>query len=266
MMKKSLHILSLFLTAILFGQKISDYQNIELKFKDFKDNKYGLNDILTTNLVKKNFVVLAEPRENWSAEIAKNPCDILIAEIVDSSTMFRNKVKIDFKDCNNKTLSSLDGVSMTKEFQPGMQEALRNIIKNIPTSDPTPRPKIATLIEKVTIPTPVIILEEKTAVIPTQTAILNNPKPAQKLENKTEIYSNGKLTLTKIFLQNGEFILAEAGNSLPFAMLKPSTKKEVFHVQLSDGIMTIGYLEEGKIVIDRKSSSGIFVKEIFSQK
>ena len=80
------------------------------------------------------------------------------------------------------------------------------------------------------------------------------------------MYSNGSATFNRIFLANGEFILVNPNNSVPYATFKPSTKKEVYRVQLNDGTATIGYLEDGNIVLELANSDGSFRKEILSRK
>ena len=47
---------------------------------------------------------------------------------------------------------------------------------------------------------------------------------------------------------------------------KESTKKEVYRVQLQDGSQTLGYVENGNIVIEIPNAEGSFRKEIFEGK
>lgn len=249
-MKKILQISALLLITFFYGQQVSDYQYIYVpeKFQDQDVNKYGLNDLLKLKLKQKKFTVITESKEKWPAELLQNPCQVLTADLLNTSNMFKNKVKIDFKDCDNKTISSMDGTSSIKEFDAGMQEALELAAKKIPTSMPV----------------------EKQMVVKTQdpvkTQAISSAKTETPANNKSEVYSNGSLNLNRIFLANGEFILVNPNNSVPYATFKPSTKKEVYRVKLDDGTSTLGYLEDGKIIVELPNSDGSFRKEVFLQK
>ena len=233
-MKKILQISTLLLITFFYGQEVSNYQYIYIpeKFQDQEVNKYGLNDLLKLKLKQKNFTIRTESKENWPAEASDNPCKVLTADLVNTSNMFKNKLKIDFKDCENKTIGTTDGNSSLKDFEPGMRDALELAAVKIPISAPQ---TITTKTEYSTI-------------------------------QKAEIYNNGSLTFNKIFLANGEFILVNQNNSVPFATFKPSTKQEVYRVQLDDGTATLGYLEDGKIIVELTNANGSFRKEVFSRK
>ena len=75
-----------------------------------------------------------------------------------------------------------------------------------------------------------------------------------------------KERLNKINLSNGEFILVNPNNSVPFATFKPSAKKDVFRVQLQDETATLGYVENGKILVEIPNADGSFKNEEFLKK
>jgi hypothetical protein len=60
--------------------------------------------------------------------------------------------------------------------------------------------------------------------------------------------------------------LAKSGSSVPFATFKSTSKDAVFLVKLADGNTTIGYFENGSIVIDMPQADGKFSKEVFAVK
>ena len=266
-MKKILQISTLLLITFFYGQQVSDYQYIYIpeKFNDQDVNKYGLNDLLQLKLKQKKFTVITESKEKWPAELLQNPCQILTADLLNTSNMFKNKLKVEFKNCDNKTIGSVDGISSIKEFEPGMREALEVAAKKIPVSAPVEKSKTlkkeetANQVEIVKKDSPVVAETKKAQIVPA-------PKTEATASQKAEVYSNGSLTLTKIFLTNGEFILVNPNNSVPYATFKPSTKKEVYRVQLGNGASTLGYLEDGKIVVELADSDGSFRKEIFERK
>lgn len=255
-MKKILQISTLLLITFFYGQQVSDYQYIYIpeKFNDQEANKFGLNDLLKLKLKQKKFTVLTESKEKWPAELLQNPCQVLTADLLNTSNMFKNKVKIEFKDCDNKTIGSMDGTSSIKEFEPGMREALEVAARKITMSMPKEK-SASTQKEDLS-----IVPETKKA------QIITTSKTEATSGQKAEVYSNGSLTLNRIFLANGEFILVNPNNSVPYATFKPSTKKEVYRVKLADGTATLGYLEDGKIVVELANSDGSFRKEVFEKK
>ncbi len=266
-MKKILQISTLLLITFFYGQQVSDYQYIYIpeKFNDQDVNKYGLNDLLQLKLKQKKFTVITESKENWPAELLQNPCQILTADLLNTSNMFKNKLKVEFKNCDNKTIGSVDGISSIKEFEPGMREALEVVAKQIPMSAPVEKSitlkkeEATNQVEIVKKDSPLVAETKKAQIVPA-------PKTEATASQKAEVYNNGSLTLNRIFLANGEFILVNPNNSVPYATFKPSTKKEVYRVQLGNGTSTLGYLEDGKIVVELANSDGSFRKEIFTKK
>lgn len=241
-MQKILSFALLFLFAFSFGQNISGYKNIFIpkQFTDVNSNKFGLNDLLAKKLKAKKY--------NVTVNSSEFTCEMLKAEIEDISSSFKNKVKIDFKDCNYKTVASFEGKSNIKDFEPGMQDALHIATIGISVSNPAMQE--------------VLVTKEKLAkplTIYTESVGENSDKIIQ-------IYSNGNLNFNKINLSNGEFILSNPNNSSPYGIFKPSTKKDVFHVQLQDKTNTLGYIENGNIVVELPNSDGTYRKEVFMNK
>lgn len=264
-MKKYLQIFAVFFAITIFGQNISDYRYVMIPgmFKDAKTNRYDLNDLLSLKLKQKKYSVLFENQESWPKAAVENSCNVLTAELLDPSNMFRNKILIKFFDCKGKEISALEGKSPIKDFEPGMRDALENAAKNIALSNPVEQKNsLQTGTANNIIPESVEIITSKKA----EETVASITK-AENLEPKnTDVYSNGTLTLNKISVANGEFILANPTNYVPYAVFKPSSKKDTYRVQLSDGSATIGYLEEGKIVIELPNSDGSFRKVIFGKK
>ncbi|HQC06887.1 MAG TPA: hypothetical protein PK067_07680, partial [Kaistella chaponensis] len=132
-MKKFLQISSVLLVSVLYGQQISDYHYILIPdtFANAKANRYDLDKLLSAQLQAKKFIVITE-----NSPESKNLCEYLKAEISDTGNMLTNKVRIEFKDCYNKSLGILDGKSRSKDIEEGMQDALKNAMMNIPLSNP----------------------------------------------------------------------------------------------------------------------------------
>lgn len=242
-MKKISLLVSVFLVTAVFGQKVSDYKYISIpgKFKDFEKESYGLDTALINALKGKKYVVIQGDKEQWPSEIKGKSCNAVIANLINDSNFLRNRVKLEFKDCNDKIIFTSKGSSNIKEFEEGFHDALKQALINIPASMPTdnkPEPK-------------------NTGEVKESTPIA---------ENKVKKYVNGKMSLQKIQIDTNQFILVDAAGTAPYATFGLTSKKDVFRVKLADGKFTIGYIENGDIVIDIPQADGSYSKEIFSGK
>lgn len=258
MKKLALALCTLSFTAI-FAQKVSDYQYISLpeKFEGFKDSNYGLDKALIKTLNAKKYVVLPANRNDWPSAANQNPCNILLADVVNDSGMLRNKVLVRFKDCNNKVIATQKGASSIKEFEEGFQDALKQALTAVPASSPTKDLAI----------TP----QSDTGISVSST--LSPPKAPENSSEKdvrqekagsggAQIFSNQGVKFQKIKLSNQQFILADQ-SSTPYATFTLTTKEDVFRVKLQSGKMTIGYMENENIVIEIPISENDFGKSIF---
>lgn len=82
---------------------------------------------------------------------------------------------------------------------------------------------------------------------------------------KGSIYTSNGNNYQMINLSTQQFILFKIGDTSPIATFTASSKKEVYHVKLSNGNPTIGYSENGNIVIDLPQNDGSFKKMVFNK-
>ncbi|MCJ7934656.1 MAG: hypothetical protein MUW56_13775 [Chryseobacterium sp.] len=236
-------------STLAFSQNVSDYKYVSVpeKFEAFKKDSYGLDTYLTKALKGKKYVVLPENRDQWPSEAKDNSCNVLNANVLDDSSLLSNKVILQFTDCNKKVVLESKGRSGIKEFEEGFTDALRQALV------------------KVTVSNPVNILPAQTSVVADpQTSVSTTPTTTvATTASSSNTFSNGKLDLQKIQIDGSQFILAKSGNSVPFAIFKPTSKKEVFIVKLDNGSTTIGYFENGNVVIDIPQADGRYTKEVF---
>lgn len=251
-MKKISVLASFFLVTAVFGQKVSDYKYISIPqtFKDFEKESYDLDNSLAKALKSKGYVVIQEGKDQWPSEIEKNSCNFAVGNVSNKSSFLRNKIELEFKDCNGKVVFSSKGNSNLKEYKEGYQDALKLSLVSLPASKPVENLSVTKAENSNTQP------------------VKKNDEPSSSpvSESKSGKYTNGKLNLQKIQVDTNQFILADSGSSVPFAVFKTSSKKEVFRVKLADGSYTIGYFENGNIVIDIPQANGDFAKEVFSSK
>lgn len=261
-MKRWVSLAFVFCLTLGYAQSVSDYEYIYVpqKFKDFEPNKYNLNTLLKKALEKKNYKVIQEEFQNWPKVLKLNPCLVAIAELKDNSTMLRTKVILQFTDCKKTLLLETKTSSLEKDYDLGFQDALNLSMAKVPASLPHPNNLSSGVKETVkeNIPVPVdqkAIQEVKKEEAP----LANEPK-------KAETYSNGKLNLQKVQISDSQFILVNSSSSVPFATFKTTTKKEVYRVQLENGTSTLGYLENGNVVIEIPDTDGSYQKAVFDKK
>lgn len=245
-MKKLLILTLTICSVIAFGQKISDYKYVSIpeKFQTFK-NSFDLETFLAKALKGKKYVVLQGDKLQWPSEVMGNSCSIINADVINDKTMLRNRVILEFKDCNGKTILESKGNSTIKEFEEGFQDALKQALITVPVSNPV------AIVQKA-VDTPVSNNVSSTVAVST--------------ESTASKYSNGKLDLQKVQIDNNQFILVKPNSSLPFATFKATTKRDIFRVKLENGDSSIGYFENGNIVIEIPQANGEYSKEVFSGK
>jgi len=251
-MKKLSTIIAAVCFTFSYAQKVSDYKYIALpeKFSGFKNDQYKLDVLLSKTLKQKQYVVVSGNRSQWTAEANSNPCSVLNADIINDSGFLRNKIVLEFKDCNGKVITSQKASTSIKEFEEGFQDALRQALVTIPVSTPKAIEAQPSLQE--------VQYAEPVKEVATQTV--------ENSSNQSAKYTNGKLSLQKIQIDNDQFILVEGNSSVPFATFKSTTKKDTFKVKLKSGESTIGYYENGNIVIEMPKGNDDYSKEVFSIK
>ncbi|OVE55059.1 hypothetical protein [Chryseobacterium mucoviscidosis] len=239
-------------SMLAFGQKVSDYKYISLpsKLETFKED-FGLNNLLTKTLRSKNYTVIPSDKLQWPAEAQSNPCNVLMADIINDSGFLRNKVLVQFKDCNDKVVSSIKGASNIKEYKEGYQDALKQTFVSISPANPTAQPTSQVKVQE--------------TITTNSTQVVTNSS-SSSVDNTALKFSNGKMDLQKIQIDNSQFILVNSNSSSPFATFKATTKNDVFRVKLQNGESTLGYYENGNIVIEMPVSGGEYGKEIFYKK
>ncbi|UOE38924.1 hypothetical protein [Chryseobacterium oryzae] len=250
-MKKLYISLLISVSAISFAQKVSDYQYISVpeNFKSFKKQNYGLSKVISQNLKFKKYIILSENRGEWPSEANSNPCNVLDVDVLNDSGFLRNKVVVEFKDCNSKVIASQKGSSSIKEFEEGFQDALKQALLTIPTANP----------KEILNQNPA---KEESKQVYLKEATIQKPENIRENSGK---YGNGKIVLQKIQLDDHQFILVENNSSVPFATFKSTTKKDNFKVKLKSGENTFGYFENGTIVIEIPKGNEEYSKEVFSE-
>ncbi|MCW3170418.1 hypothetical protein OMO38_17970 [Chryseobacterium sp. 09-1422] len=250
-MKKVSTLIAAVCFTISYAQKVSDYKYIALpeKFSGFKSEQYKLDVLLSKTLKQKQYVVVSRSRSQWTAEANSNPCSVLNADVINDSGFLRNKIVLEFKDCNGKVVASQKGSTSIKEFEEGYQDALKQALVTVPVSSPKAMAvRAEAVVQEVQPSEPVREVALET--------VANSPSQSGK-------YSNGKVSLQKVQIDDSQFILVESNGSVPFATFKSTSKKDTFKVKLKSGESTIGYYENANIVIEMPKGNDDYSKEVF---
>ncbi|MCU7612818.1 hypothetical protein N0B16_00030 [Chryseobacterium sp. GMJ5] len=243
-MKKLSITIAVFCASFSFAQKVSDYKYISIpeKFTGFKNNQYGVDTALAKSLKGKKYIVISGNKSEWPEEAFSNPCSVLNADVVNDSGLLRNKIILEFKDCNNNVVSSQKANTIIKEYVEGFQDALKQALVTVPVSNP-----------KMVI---------STTQVESSSTNESNESPKSS-ESRSAKYSNGKTMFQRVQIDGNQFILIETNESTPYATFRATTKKDVFRVKLKNGTTTIGYLEDKNIVIEMPQPNGEYSKEVF---
>lgn len=238
-------LLSILLCVIAFystqAQDLNSYQyiNIPIEFSGKRMNNYGLKDQLITALKSKNYIIIEGPIENWPSELRNNPCSIVKADLLNVSTLLKNRVRLELKDCNGNIIKFTEGGSDLKEYDEGYKEALKNALRVVKTSNPT------------------------TNIVSTEPKITDNSDsqvtfaPMDKEEH---------LSLQRINLSDTQFILVKSNSSTPYATFTKADKEGIYRVVLENKETAFGYSEKGKLIIEIPQKDGNYIKQIIEIK
>lgn len=286
------------------AQSVGQYKYVQVpvKFEDFKtNNQYNLNKILVSKLSDKQYAVTQEEAGKWPMEFPSNTCEVLSAEVQDISTMFRNKVRLELKDCQGKVVGSYEAMTYIKEFHEGYQDALLKAIDQVPVFSGSAAPavavaelstpveqkevrfsdtpfdstkkvestnevaKVSSSVAKEKVEQRVAApVKQETAKATTTVAVNTQPVQTQTTaSNNAETYTFQGKSYTKVNLGEDYFILTQPNSSVPFAQFRESSQKGVYRVSLADQTSTIGFLDGNNLVIELSDGKGGFVKQVF---
>lgn len=256
------------------AQAIADYKYIYVPrdFADFEGNQYQLNSNLVKDLQTKNYeVIQTEPRD-WPQNLRDNPCEILYANLKKTSSIFRTKATFTVKDCNEKIILENEGVSFSKDYALGFQEALKKSTAGVTLSSPKTKAVSSSVTDPIKASTSQP-LAKKTPEVKNKADMKEDVSVAKqpvnsKQNSKTtaQLFLNKGIEYTKVEFANGLFVFSAANTSAPYASFTPSTKENVYHVVLNNITKTIGYKEGSNYVVDLYNSDGTFSKEYFMVK
>jgi hypothetical protein len=132
-------LITCFLVTSVFSQaNLNSYKYIIVakKFDFLNDaNQYRLNELAQFLFEKYGFEAIMEG-EDYPEDLLVNRCLGLKADVLKDSGMFKTRLTIELKDCNDKTVyTSGIGESRQKDYSKAYTESLRNSFKSIEDLD-----------------------------------------------------------------------------------------------------------------------------------
>lgn len=138
------------LVSLMFTVGIHSQSNLnEFKYiivpkkYDFlkESDQYQLNSLTKFLFKKEGFTVYFDD-DILPNELAQNRCLSLLTNVRNDSNLFRTKLIVELKDCNNKIVySSNEGTSKKKEYKVAYHEALREAFQSFKALSYSYKPK-----------------------------------------------------------------------------------------------------------------------------
>ncbi|WP_322970101.1 hypothetical protein [Faecalibacter sp. LW9] len=251
----------LFLCALSVGkaQSTSDYKYIIVpeSFKDFEKEDYQLNTLLKTLLRKKKYEIVVENATNIPLEITQDQCLALRADIQAVKSSFQNKLNVVFTDCHQQIRSEYHGASKIKDFEKGYQDALHLAMNKLP-------------LQNAKVPTKTSFKNTETSSVTEEVnGEIKIPIDSSNLKNTAYLFDSKGSTYQLIELSKTKAQLMDVQKQKIIAMLYPSSKDKVMHVEvLSDqgNYNTLGYVEGQNLFIEFKTGNETWTKTEFKSK
>lgn len=138
-------IVALFVVTSLFAQtNLNNYKYVIVPNKfDFlkEDNQYRLNELAHFLFNKYGFTAVMEGSE-YPEDLMIDRCLALRSDALKESGMFKTKLKVTLKDCNDRIVYTSEvGESREKEFNIAYNKALREAFKSFETLNYKYEPK-----------------------------------------------------------------------------------------------------------------------------
>lgn len=135
MMKRTLLVICMFCgLQAMQAQDLNSYQYVIIPSEfDFQKgtNQFQLNELLKFLFEKEGFEAFLD-NEPIPSEFSSNACKGMRARVRNESGLFRTRLYIELKDCNNnEVFVSREGVSREKDFEKAYQEAIRAAFESI---------------------------------------------------------------------------------------------------------------------------------------
>ncbi len=264
-MKKFITFIFLFMGIFISkAQDLNSYRFVVVpeKFEFQKEpNQYELNSLAKFLFEKHGFEAFIEG-EDMPLVFVQNRCEGLFANVANESGLFRTRLVLTLKDCNNRVVyTSPEGTSREKDFQTAFHEALRNAFSplgnlnyNYKEAIVSGRPEINRIEESETVIVEVIPQVDTIPQIPVPTEAKVDLKPDVKAS--VEKTPAGNLNFTKegisFFLEqtSSGYSFFQKDMAEPFAaLIKSSAGNNFIYSSITSKGMA-HFDEKGNLIVE----------------
>ena len=241
MIKKIVFSLLLILAMSAYSQNIDinnyKYIIVQEKFEFLKEpDQYQTSSLTKFLLEKKGFTVFLSNDKAIPTELLINRCLTLTATVIDESSMFTVKNKIELKNCYDKVLYSSEyGKSKDKDYKKGHHEAIRAAYNSMSNLVYHYKPNNKDTIKKETIKLEVV-LPIKQAISVKQIPVVKENVLLEKVMVKTQIVSESKVQVLYAQTKTNGFQLVNTDPAIVFQVLKTNVN-DVFIIKGKNGII-----------------------------
>ncbi len=236
MKRITLFALIFFLGQFTFAQGTFKYVIVPTQFPDIGNgfNPYGVSAEIQKILNSKSIKCVFE-----SPQKPADYCDALTVSLTKTSSMFRNKLKVELKDCINNVVWSKEGEGQSKNFQEGYAQALADAfagLKELPVNQGQSQFNIQ----------PVVLTEPAMPEKPTEPVIerpavkapdISAPVQSEVVYKPQNLYWNSTYFIDLISGDSGKKLVILNGKLLKYndfqeiATMTPSGLGNVYNVQ-----------------------------------
>jgi hypothetical protein len=241
-------------------EKINNYKYIIVKdkFKFLKNiDQYQTSSLTKFLLEKKGFTVFLSSDKSMPKDLLVNRCLALTGNVIDNSSMFTVKSKIELKDCYGNVLYvSKEGKSKHKDYKKSYHESIRNAYnsmidlnyKFMPNKDINKSNGIV----KTQIGVPV-----NNNIVIKNTNKVKEMAPVKKVFSNELVKSNNNLETLYAQSKTNGFQLVNTAPAIIFTVLKTKVK-DVFVIKGKDGIL---YKRNNYWVAEYYENNNLVVKQ-----
>ncbi|XLS30186.1 hypothetical protein ACJD0Z_05005 [Flavobacteriaceae bacterium M23B6Z8] len=224
------------------------------------ENEYQLNDLAKFLFEKYNFNPVFEG--SYPEDLYRNNCLGLQSKIVNESSLFVTKLKVELRDCKgNLIYTSGVGRSKQKEYRATYQEAMRNAFRSFKDLNYKYEPQSETVTEITNdIEKDKDVAEKKVGESSENTSVVTTENKAEVAEVLVANPQQGKAIL---YAQQTEFgfQLVDTTPSIRFLLYETSVK-DLYILKDAHGI----FYKEGDSWVAEYLDKGKTIKQIFSVK
>ena len=120
--------LLLFVYIGLSAQNSYQYVLIPTHFAEIGD---GFNPHGISSAIQKVFNEKSIRNSFLSEDAPEDFCEALKVNLINTSNMFKHRLRVELKDCRNKTVWEGEGAGTSKAFNEGLAEAFADAVKNL---------------------------------------------------------------------------------------------------------------------------------------